>query len=143
MHTPFRAHARTFVALFTLTGLLTISACSEKGSIPRCENCEQWHQLTVGLARYPSPHPSNANVFAFSTIEKTPGASDANREADEDIWLGWVVSDSNASLNRVWQITGDEMGNTGDNFAPRWSPGGDQLAFVHSTGAGVFEIWRV
>ncbi|MFN8177393.1 MAG: hypothetical protein U0167_05665 [bacterium] len=123
--------------------LLSLAACSQKGTVPHCDNCASWVQRTNGLARYPAPHPSNRSVFAYSTIEKTPGASDASRQADEDIWLTWVVSDTNAALNSVWQITGDEMGTTGDNFAPRWSPAGDQIAFVHTTGTGIFEIWRV
>jgi hypothetical protein len=123
--------------------LLSLVACSQKGTIPYCDQCNSWVQRTEGLARYPSPHPTNGAVFAFSTIEKTPGAPDASRQADEDIWLTWVVSDSNPAANPVWQITGDEMGTTGDNFAPRWSPSGDQIAFVHTTPAGVFEIWHV
>jgi hypothetical protein len=85
----------------------------------------------------------NPAVFAYSTIDKRPGAPDANRDADEDLWLTWVVSDSDPSLNPVWQLTADEMGTTGDNFGPRWSPSGTQLAFIHTTPGGAYEIWRL
>jgi hypothetical protein len=82
-------------------------------------------------------------MFVFSTIDKRPGAPDANRDSDEDLWLSWIVNDSDPSANPVWQITGDEMGTSGDNFGARWSPSGDEVAFIHSGTGGHFEVWRV
>ncbi len=131
------------IACFAL--LVGIVACSEDGSTPICENCEDWDQLTVGLGRFPEPHPSNPAVVAFSTINKTPGAPDANRQSDEDLWVSFLASPSNPSdpaANGIWQVTDDAMG-LGDNFYPRWSPSGAEIAFVHTNLAGRFEVWRV
>jgi hypothetical protein len=138
------ARRRGIAGLALLAG---IAACSEEGSPPVCENCEAWDQLTAGLGRFPEPHPSNAAVVAFSSIEKTPGAPDANRQSDEDLWVTWLASLDDATQNDptrnpTWQITADELG-AGDNFYPRWSPSGDEIAFVHTNPSGQFEIWRV
>ncbi len=125
-----------------LAALAALSACSEDSPIPGCENCEGWDQLTAGLGRFPEPHPTNASLIAFSTVEKTPGQPDANRESDEDLWLVWVVDREDPAANATWQLTGDEIGS-GDNFYPRWAPSGTELAFVHTNDEGRFEVWTL
>ncbi len=125
-----------------LAALAAFSACSEDSPIPGCDNCEGWDQLTAGLGRFPEPHPTTASLIAFSTVEKTPGQPDANRESDEDLWLVWVVDADNPAANVSWQITADEMGS-GDNFYPRWAPSGMELAFVHTNESGRFEVWTL
>lgn len=136
-----RSIRRAF-AVPTLAVALGLAGCSDDGPVPICTNCEFWDQMTAGLARYPTPHPINASVLAYSTIEKTPGAPDANRQGDEDIWMTWVVDRSDPSANSVWQITGEELGE-GGKFQPKWSPSGTQILFVAVAGNGDFDVWRV
>lgn len=129
-----------FLLLAALGGL---SACSEDSPVPVCENCEAWDQLTAGLGRFPAPHPTNPNVIVYSTVEKSPGAPDATRESDEDLWITWVSpTDPDPAAAPRWQLTGDDLG-TGDNFYPRWSPSGTELAFVHANEGGHFEVWTL
>ena len=133
--------ASGFTALIALAGL---AACSQQSPVPLCENCEAWDELTAGLGRFPAPHPGNPKVIAYSTVDKTPGAPDANRESDEDVWLTWIndLTSPDPATDPVWQLTGDELG-PGDNFYPRWSPSGTQIAFVHTSPGGRFEVWML
>jgi hypothetical protein len=134
---PWPSPARRIAGL---AALLALAACSEEGSLPICENCEDWRQLTTGLGRFPEPHPTNAAIVVYSSVDKTPGATDANRHSDEDLWLSWVVDRDDPTANPVWQLTRDELG-AGDNFQPRWSPAGDRIAFVHADAGGRLELW--
>lgn len=134
---------RITAALILLVTASLLAGCSSDDPVPVCDFCEIWDQYTVGLGRFPDPHPDLSEFLAFSTITKTPGAPDESREADEDIWLLWVNSVDDPTGNRAWQITADEMGISGDNFSPRWSPSGTQVAFVHTEETGDFEVWRV
>jgi hypothetical protein len=119
---------------------IAAAGCSTDDPVPACENCESWDPVTAGLGRFPEPHPSNAGYLLFSTVDKTPGAPDANRDTDEDIWLLERREDPASSLK--WQLTDDALG-IGDNFAATWSPSGTQIAFVHTTAGGNLEIWRM
>lgn len=130
-------------AMATLAAASTFGGCSNSDPVPFCENCENWVQLTPGLARFPDPHPSLPNLYAYSTIQKNPGSSDSQRESDEDIWLLLVADPQNPAANRTLQVTGDEVSTGGDNFAPRWSPDGTQILFVHSRDIGGLQVWRV
>lgn len=142
---PSRARlaAVAAAASLSLTLGLLFAGCTDDSPVPVCIRCEFWDQLTAGLGRHADPHPTAANVYVYSTILKDETASDSQREADEDLWLLVVRNPDDASQNEIFQITGDEMGITGDNFSPRWSPDGTQVAFTHSRGSGGMEVWRV
>ncbi|NNE43695.1 MAG: carboxypeptidase regulatory-like domain-containing protein, partial [Gemmatimonadetes bacterium] len=124
-----------FVALLAAVG------CATDSPVPDCFNCGQWTELMTGLGRFPEPHPANPDILLFSTIDKSPTATDADRQSDEDIWLVYR-NPSDPSTETLWQLTDDALGG-GDNFAARWSPSGTQIAFVHVTAAGRFEVWRM
>ena len=98
--------------------------------------------MTQSVGRYAEPHPADPEFVAYSTVEKTPGAPDADREADEDIWLAWIRNLDDPSANFYYQITGDEL-EVSDNSYPRWNPSGTELAFVHVDPSGTLEVWKV
>ncbi len=142
--TSFRNFVRILLSSGILAGGLLLAGCSEDGPVPVCENCEIWDQVSAGLARFPDPHPDRSGFYVFSTISKTPGADDANRESDEDVWLMYDARDPAGPVaNRMWQLTADEMGQIGDNLSPRWSPSGTRVLFTHTREDGLFEIWRL
>jgi hypothetical protein len=116
------------------------AGCASDEELPDCENCEFWDQVTPGLARFPEPHPTSPAWILFSTVEKTPGAPDSDRDTDEDIWL--LERGADLASTTKWQLTDDALG-TGDNFAATWSPSGTQIGFVHTTAGGAYEVWRM
>jgi len=122
--------------------LAAAAGCSTDDPLPVCENCEDWTQVTSGLARFADAHPADARWIVYSTIEKRTNASDANRESDEDVWLTYFDGSGNPGDNPKWQLTDDALG-LGDNTAPRFSPTGGQIAFAHATPGGNFEVWRM
>lgn len=124
--------------LFALAGF----GCSEDSPRPGCANCEAWDQIVTDLGRQAVSHPTDPDFIVYGTIRKTPGSSDAERQADEDLWLLWRGSADPAQWVR-WQLTGDEIATTGDNFQARWSPSGTQIVFVHSSATGKFEVWKM
>jgi len=142
---PSRARlaAVAAAAALTLTLVLLLAGCSNDGPVPVCTQCEFWDQLTVSLARFADPHPTIPNVYVYSTIQKNQTASDSQREADEDIWVLLVRNPSDPAENVTFQVTGDEMGTSGDNFSPRWSPDGTQIVFAHSQDTGGIQVWRL
>ncbi|MBZ0269671.1 hypothetical protein K8I85_16085 [bacterium] len=142
---PSRARLAAVAAAtaLTLTLVLLLAGCSNDGPVPVCYRCEFWDQLTVGLARFADPHPTIPNVYVYSTIQKSETASDSQREADEDIWVLLVRDPSDPTQNVAYQVTGDEVSTSGDNFAPRWSPDGTQIVFAHSRDTGGIAVWRV
>jgi hypothetical protein len=134
-----RFHRRGWERLAALV-FLTAAGCATDDEIPACDNCEFWAQVTPGLGRFPEAHPTSAAWVLFSTVEKTPGAPDADRDTDEDIWL--LERGADLASSPKWQLTDDAVG-TGDNFAATWSPSGTQIAFVHTTAGGAYEVWRM
>jgi hypothetical protein len=152
----FRPRLERGDAIPILLVLALVAGCSEDDAFPECENCEDWTPITAGLARFPEPHPLRGEWVAFSTIAKTPGAPDENRDSDEDIWLVRIVPGAapptsnpaySPANNPTYQLTGEGAfasgDNLGDNFGPRWNPSGNQIAFLHATRSGGFEVWRV
>ena len=134
-------HLRRRAGILIAAAAFLAAGCSTDDPVPECVNCEEWSELTGGLGRFPEPHPSDPNVLLFSTIDKDADAPDADRQADEDIWVAYR-NDADPASTPVWQLTDDTIGD-GDNFAARWSPSGSQIAFVHTTAAGRFEVWRM
>jgi hypothetical protein len=124
-----------------LSGIAVLS-CSDDSKAPECVNCEAWTQLVDDLGRYPAAHPGDPDFIVYSTIRKGTVQSDSLAEADEDIWLLWRGSSDRSQWVR-WQLTGEELGENGDNFQASWSPSGTQIAFVHTDGGGTYEVWRL
>lgn len=111
--------------------------------MPVCLNCESWTRVVDDLGRQASTHPTDPDFVVYSTIRKSPPpATDSQRQSDEDLWLLWRGSPNSANWIR-WQLTGDEISTSGDNFLARWSPDGTQIAFVHTASSGRYEIWRL
>jgi hypothetical protein len=133
--------APLLLLLFPSIAILA-AGCSDDDSTPVCDLCESWSQLTAGLGRFPEPHPVNPDFIAYSTIEKDRSAPDGTLDSDEDLWLLWVLDPHDPAQNIHYQLTFGELG-PGDNFNPRWSPSGTQIAFTHTSAAGDFEIWRL
>ena len=137
----FCTPGRRATVLPAALALLVLAGCSSDDRVPECLNCEAWTQVTDDLARFPQPNPSDAGYILYSTIAKTTNAPDASRDADEDIWLlHW--DDGVGVVTGKWQLTGNELGE-GDNLGARWSPSGTQVAFMHTTGSGTFDVWRM
>jgi len=128
--------------------LAALGGCSSTNDpVPACDECEKWFRISPVLGRYPSPHPFDRDFVLFSTVEKPdPTAPDAARQNDEDLWLTWIEDRRNEAANGVvgrslFAITGDEMGTTGANTGPQWSPSGMQVAWVHAPSVGGTQIW--
>ncbi len=130
--------------LTLLPWLLFAAGCSDDNPLPVCDNCEDWTQVTAALGRNPDPNPlgTSGQFIAYSTIRKDQNAPDGSEEADEDVWLAWVLDRTDPSQNMYYQLTFEDLG-PGDNFGPRWSPDGTTLAFVHTSPGGTFEIWQM
>lgn len=127
---------------FGLLFSVSLVGCSDDSKTPLCENCENWDEVVEDLGRQAETHPTDPNFLVYSTIRKTPNAPDANRQFDEDLWLVWRGSADRSQWVR-WQLTGDEISSVGDNFQARWSPSGSQIAFIHTSPGGVYQVWRL
>ncbi len=126
-----------------------VAGCSDESPVPVCDDCGRWTRLTTELGRFPQSHPdpAHANIIAYSTIRKAPGSAGEDFQNDEDIWL-LQRGGGDPSTWVSWQVTTDDSSDPdylgrGDNFMPRWSPSGDQIAFVHTAESGEFEIWAM
>ncbi|MGQ9811023.1 MAG: TolB family protein [bacterium] len=123
-----------YIAILSMVLFFLFGSCGEEGVGPECVNCEYWHRISSGSARFPDVNPANWRLIAFSSKRGSLGGASKNYH----IWV-MELGESPSDTARFYQITKDDR----NDLRPSWSSDGKWIAFQREVCPSGYEIYAV